>query len=485
MISELLQDIAKQVSLVARHVTLVSDPDGLLSSEAQRNNLANILGIPVVDAEGLALRVHYELNVRGDTELRLCYVGKGRMDVLDDIACEAWKATISVAEFFPNFVDRQRLLALDFSTLEFLYAKHLQGRVTAARLDEILRTNTVVAESDNDSSPAETVRHLGETPDWRSREYLETLSQAFKQVLADRAYTPEIAAIINNLNLDFQHYLRDCYFSTLNSSGEPKVVHAVAAYMHQCFGMEQKVAFVVVDGMAWWQWEVLRDLLESKKMLPFVDVKAIFAWLPSITALSRQALFRGAQPITDYRQTPAEEEKLWKRQWESNPIYMPVYQHNPQSPDELNTITRRLAIVDTQLDKKMHQSSDYYDLHDLTCNWAVKFAEIISKLRREGFNIVLTTDHGNVLAQGKGTLSTDDKAHLYLANSRGERFVYFNTSEQKESFRQRYCGRYLFSNPRENWLALGDDSSFSTNGKQLITHGGSHFMETIIPLIIF
>jgi hypothetical protein len=237
--------------------------------------------------------------------------------------------------------------------------------------------------------------------------------------------------------------------------------------------------------MAWWQWEVLRDELENHNLIALPEVKAIMAWLPSITALSRQALFRGESPLIDYHQSPSEEEKLWKSMWRANPVFTPVYQHNVILPEELNTATRRLAIVDVQLDKKMHQSSDYYDLYDLTKNWAMKFVKIIAKLRSEDFHIVLTTDHGNVFATGKGSLKPEEKVHLYLANSRGERFVYFTTKELKEQFRSRNYAIPFFENPRENWLSIADDSSFSTPRKQLITHGGSHFMETVIPLIIF
>lgn len=107
------------------------------------------------------------------------------------------------------------------------------------------------------------------------------------------------------------------------------------------------------------------------------------------------------------------------------------------------------------------------------------------RLRSEDFKIVLTTDHGNVLAKGVGTLKTEDKVHLYLANSRGERFVYFNDKDLWRQFRDKHYMMQFFCNPQETWLATANNDSFSTPKKQLITHGGSHFMETVIPLIIF
>lgn len=482
--SELLQEISDRLTYISAPVLLMSDPDGLLSAEAVRNKLSTLIGMPVVEAAGLQLRVHYELNIRRNPDARVCYICKSPHRVLWDIERHSRTVKISVAELFPNFVDRETLASLDFATLDKIFSKHIQGRVSASRLQQLLSDATLVAEPIVESA-TDALSRLADVPDWSDTEYVEKLGKTLKQIFAERSYGAEVVEKVNNLNFDFQHHLQDCYFATLNSAGGPKAVHAVAPWMQQRFGTGDKLAFIVVDGMAWWQWEVLRDELEKRKLISLPKVKAIFAWLPSITALSRQALFRGAIPMIDYRQTPAEEEKLWKKMWVANPMFAPVYQHNIQSADQLNTATRRLAVVDVHLDKKMHQSSDYYDLHDLTRNWAVKFADIIARLRKEGFKIVLTTDHGNVLAKGIGTLNAEDKAHLYLANSRGERFVYFNSKELKNSFRVRNYMTPFFSNPRENWLAIANDSSFSTVNKQLITHGGSHFMETVIPLIIF
>lgn len=484
MISELLQEIANKVKSVAQRVVVVDDPDGLFTTDAVRSRLERLIGFPVVEAEGIALRVHFELNVRRNTEAHVCYVRRVSSPLLWDIARFSRNIRISIAEFFPNYADRQTLASLDFLTLEILYGRHIQGRVTAAKLQQILDDGSQASEPIEESA-IDTLRRCADAPDWSDGTYAETLGKTLKKIIARREYDDEVAKLISNINLDFQKYLRDHYFATLNSTGGPKSVHAVAPYMQDRYGTEAKVALVVVDGMAWWQWEVLRNVLEKEKLLPMPEVKAIFSWLPSITALSRQALFRGAAPVIDYRQTPSEEKKLWKNLWKGNPAYAPVYQHNVQSPDKLNTATRRLAIVDGQLDEKMHQSSDYDELYFLTHKWAMEFARIIARLQSEDFKIVLTTDHGNVLAQGVGTLKPVEKVHLYHANSRGGRFVYFNDKEMWRQFCNDHNMMHFFSNPRENWLAIADDACFSTQKKQLITHGGSHFMEVLIPLIIF
>lgn len=480
----LLQEIADTVSRVSPRVVMVSDPDGLLATPAARNQLEGAIGFPVVQAEGLPLRIHYELNIKPNPTSRVCYVTSGTKPLLWDMARNSQRVNISIGDFLPNFTDRQTLKTLDLETLGRLHDMRLQGRVSAERLQHILSEKSEVAEPPQ-ISPLEALKESADTPQWTSTEYVENLGKAFKDVLAQNKYNADVAETISDINFDFQHYLHDSYFATLNSSGGPKDVHAVAPYIQERYGSNDKVAFIVVDGMAWWQWEVLRDELEKQKLLGLPEVKSILAWLPSITALSRQALFRGSAPTLDYRQAPAEEEKLWKNLWKGNPIFSPVYQHNLLSHEELNLDTQRLAVVDVQLDKKMHTCTYYSDLFDLTQNWAERFVPIIARLKKEGFKIVLTTDHGNVLAKGIRNLTPQEKAHLFLSNSRGERFVYFNSKELADDFRDKNYMLRMFSNPRENWFAFGDEGSFSTPKKQLITHGGSHFMETVIPLIIF
>ena len=70
-----------------------------------------------------------------------------------------------------------------------------------------------------------------------------------------------------------------------------------------------KVALVVIDGMSYWQYLLL------KRELSFLEIgtddNQILSWIPSITKLSRQAIFRGESPVIEYNQSPKSESSLW------------------------------------------------------------------------------------------------------------------------------------------------------------------------------
>ena len=51
----------------------------------------------------------------------------------------------------------------------------------------------------------------------------------------------------------------------------------------------QRAAFILVDGLAIDQWLILKDVLKAQSLKAPIEEDALFAWLPSITSISRQA----------------------------------------------------------------------------------------------------------------------------------------------------------------------------------------------------
>lgn len=62
-------------------------------------------------------------------------------------------------------------------------------------------------------------------------------------------------------------------------------------------GSEDKVAFLVVDRLALDQWLVLHEFLTDQRPCLRFREGAVFAWVPSITSVSRQAIFAGKPPF--------------------------------------------------------------------------------------------------------------------------------------------------------------------------------------------
>ena len=77
----------------------------------------------------------------------------------------------------------------------------------------------------------------------------------------------------------------------------PVMVHHVPRFLrHRRSAGETKVALLVFDGLAIDQWVQIRErLITTTKRFAF-DEGTAFAWLPTVTSVSRQALFSGLKP---------------------------------------------------------------------------------------------------------------------------------------------------------------------------------------------
>lgn len=479
--AELIDDIIESLTCGYKPLTIVNNPDGQLAKPDVCNRLQTACGCDVVAGSALALRIHYELNLRRNPDKQTIYiVDKG--EILPDIAVKANMKTFRITEFFPNFADKETISGLDFNILTQLYDRHIQGIVSADKLKSIL--NNMLTDN-----AAEPVLEVGDavnrfnnivSPDWSEVATIHQVSELFIETV-DKGKYDEVAEQLDYLNFDFQHYLADTYWNKINASPYicPGCVNGVISHIRDNYESSDRVALVVVDGMAFWQYEVLRQELEEIKIHP-LEEQWIYSWIPSITSLSRQAIFRGEAPLLDYTQSPNAERLLWNSNW-------PVGQFNPQyfyDGDVMNPAPscRRLALVTVKLDEKMHSSTSYQDLLALTRIWAKSFAQKLAQLKQSDFKIILTTDHGNVLAKGWRNFTASEKAHLYGKMSRGHRHAIFMNNDASEAFKKAlgYSVRYLH---RDNWFALSYNHSFSSPRKVEITHGGTHLFEVMIPFI--
>ncbi len=211
----------------------------------------------------------------------------------------------------------------------------------------------------------------------------------------------------------------------------------------------------------------------------------IYSWLPSITQLSRQAIFRGDKPKTNYTQGPRNEEKLWRNYWKAKGVHDFEIRYNHESIDlsNLGSITK-FAIVFKDLDEKMHGSTDYKDLLNLTKNWIERSGvfEVVNKLHDAGFTIFLTTDHGNIQAKGWRSLKGREKLGTNKSGSRSERHIEYSEKWLTDDFMENNPELKNSVVMEEQAIYFTSDLSFSRKDT-LVTHGGAHLLEVLIPFI--
>ncbi len=293
----------------------------------------------------------------------------------------------------------------------------------------------------------------------------------------------EYQKIENAFNIRFQRFIDNTYSSLFSLSGVRKPVVVSRILEHINSKPAKKKALLVIDGMNYWQWNILSKALSDAGIR--CSTNASLAYIPTITAWSRQAIFKGDKP--DLKEDNSKEARLFETYWLNHGV--PAYQiafkkfsvNEPLAVDNITADTAMLGLVCNDLDDIMHGSIlGNSQLKMSTEQWISKskIVDSISALKSKGFQVYITADHGNVEAKGLKNLTMKDKVG---ALSRGKRHLHFTNETLLQGFIEQNPG--LDIGKKGLSLYLKKQEAFTNENNQVITHGGSHLWEVIVPFI--
>ena len=273
------------------------------------------------------------------------------------------------------------------------------------------------------------------------------------------------------------------------------VPHLLSRHLDAAPG--HRAALLVVDGLSMDQWVVVRDELARCRPGYSFREDAVFAWIPTLTSVSRQAAFAGRSPFyfpSGSIQSTGREPKLWRRFWAGHGLadHAVVYEKKLGSgsldsvADLISHPRVRVAglVVDT-VDKIMHgMELGARGMHGQVRQWAREpyLAALIDLLLENGFAVWLTSDHGNVEAMGCGRPSAGGVAEL-----RGKRVHVYASA----SLRRRAADEFPDARP---WPPTGlpadylpflapGRAAFVREGERIVGHGGASLEEVVVPLV--
>lgn len=296
----------------------------------------------------------------------------------------------------------------------------------------------------------------------------------------------------------------DAHYAPLHSLSylpRPVMVHQIPKYMaHRVSskGTTAKLALVVIDGLAMDQWAVIRQEMPRRKWT--TEEFAAFAWVPTLTSVSRQSIFAGDPPFFfgQSLDTTRKEEQHWFRFWEDRGLRRgdAVYACQGTLEDDDNFIARicgkldeprcRIAgIVVGTIDQMLHGIVTGTDgMHASVRHWAKRGSlwRLLDALVDRGFEVVVTADHGNVEGVGMGKPNVGA-----TADERGERVHVFSNALLRSNVSANYPGSLEWPSiglPDE-YLALIAPPlrAFTGEGKRTVAHGGICIEEVIVPFI--
>lgn len=285
--------------------------------------------------------------------------------------------------------------------------------------------------------------------------------------------------------------------SSLPAVTAPVMGHHVAPYLNRRITEGAKVALVVMDGMAMDQWLVLEGYFEQRGRGIQVERGGMFAWMPTLTSIARQAIFAGTVPrYLKNIGTTQGEPAAWTAFWTSHGLpsqaagYIKGIQRIEQlaEVDELATGSqiRALGIVIDAIDVIMHgMTLGTRGLHNQVATWAEQgvLEQLFSRLLALGFEVFVTADHGNIEAHGSGKVMQG-----ILADTRGERVRIY---EDKVLFDKSIDELGVRAEPGPT-AGLPDNTfpayaagrtAFVAQGGSIVAHGGRALEELVVPFI--
>jgi hypothetical protein len=279
-------------------------------------------------------------------------------------------------------------------------------------------------------------------------------------------------------------------------------------------------ALLVLDGLSLADWLLIRSVWASRHPDWHMEEKCILAQVPSITAVSRQALIGGVWPnqLTREMIERPREERAWEAFWQRQSL-PPEGSSYARLPDVLGADypaaitsrrTRALCLISTVIDDMVHGATQgAAGVHAALTVWldpnadkrqdegtahpgaatgaaqqgSVWMEGLIDLLLAEGYTVTLTGDHGHVEAIGIGSPQEG-----VLASTRSKRTRLYTSLELAQSAVARLPDTMVIDN---NWLrpqevfpvvALGR-IAYAPQGERVVTHGGLTVEEMIVPLI--
>ncbi len=305
---------------------------------------------------------------------------------------------------------------------------------------------------------------------------------------------------------DIQKRVDDAFFSwcerryagLYNQSPFPPVmVHHVpkALSRHIERSENNRLAMIVIDGLSLDQWIVLRDILNTQRPTIRFKESAVFAWIPTTTAVSLQANKKKKIPFyfPSSIHTTSKEPQLWSQFWidqglnQSQVFFAKGLGGGriTDLEDMLSDNVRVVGLVVDKIDKIMHgMELGTAGMHNQINQWALQefMAELIDLLFKLNFRIWLTSDHGNIEAHGLGR-----PAEGAVADLRGERVRVYPTEILRNQVKQGFPEAI-------NWSPIGlpDDflpllapkrAAFVKENAVIVGHGGISIEEVIVPFV--
>jgi hypothetical protein len=342
-------------------------------------------------------------------------------------------------------------------------------------------------------------------PEARHADWLR-FAQIWAELWAVRYSTDEEIAPGSNSRLEglrvrvdeaFAAWMGHRYGGLHNQPPSPPVmVHNVGRHLARRLADDRqaRLALLVMDGLSLDQWVTMREELATQHPRMEVESAAVFAWVPTLTPVSRQAIFAGRPPLffADSLDMTDREPERWRQLWLEQGLQSSQVGYMKGAAVESLTAVEdllsdsRLRVVGLVLDivdRIMHgMQLGAVGMHNQVRQW-IREGHLMSLLRLlagRGYALFITSDHGNVEATGIGRPNEGA-----IAEERGERARIYSTDLLRRQVSAQFPEAIAWPTPGlpDGFFPLlaSGRTAFAAPESRLVAHGGALLEEVVVP----
>lgn len=245
----------------------------------------------------------------------------------------------------------------------------------------------------------------------------------------------------------------------------------------------RKLLLVVVDALGLEAWHAVQNRWEADRIIAAAETRVALAVLPTVTSLSRRAIFEGKPPAQfgPEKHSQRLERKLWAARFGPNSGCFTV-DEEIGFHDALAKGLSRICVLDVTWDKRGHSIDPRTDsIADAARVWAGKtpLRPLVASALAAGYRVIITADHGQVACIGRERLQVG-----VLAEERSKRVLLFNDKTVAQHYEKPWACFYKPAGTAADCFPLfaRGFGSFDGPGVPSVSHGGMSMEETLVPV---
>ena len=456
---------------------LLLDPEGLSPLFGCRALLEQS-GFTVLDYRDVeAFRYLYETSLKGSRE-KIALIADETLYLPSDIRSAFSQVRLSLPALYPRLNgDVLRRFSADLPLIDYAYSSLYESFPSPQATERYLHEQVFSPACLKDYLPLadrELLEQAGQAAGYQAW-IAAARANALLEYYAAIAGAARDQTAVNSLFWDFVERKYGSLSGVVSTAAPP--------ILPKFFDLplRKKTALVVADGMSLFDFEVL-----SRHMAGFCwEFSGSFALIPTSTSFSRQSLLSGKYPSqleNPFSLSREEKEFYAAAQNREIPKQRLFYGRGWDAQPGPGVFLA--AIIVNDVDNMVHGQKQGRAgmLQSMTLLAREgKFQALFRRLLDSGFDVILTSDHGNTCCTGIGSpgslgveVQTRSKRAVILKD-------FAQASPTLLAATIPYGGYYLDKNYR--YLLCREGESFDPAGERVMTHGGASLEEVIVPFV--